>query len=92
MKRIIPLSLMLTLLAIGGYGAVEAYPANAVTDTVQVTLNVSEEISITSPANVSMSRNLGVSANTAIGNAIWNVKTNSNDGRLRPLCSPDRLV
>jgi hypothetical protein len=80
MKRIVPLALVFTLLAVLGYGAVEAQPASAVADTVQVTLNVSEEISITSPADVSMSRNLGVSANTAIGNAVWNVKTNSNDG------------
>ncbi|MEN9405590.1 MAG: hypothetical protein RLY47_549 [Candidatus Parcubacteria bacterium] len=64
------------------YPLVEAGIATAATasDTVVVTLNVDAGISITSPADVPMSQNLGVSADTAVGTAVWNVKTNNAAG------------
>lgn len=64
------------------YAAIEPTVANAVTatDTVLVTLNVDAGISITAPADETMSQNLGVAANTAVGDTIWNVKTNNAAG------------
>lgn len=79
----------LCLLALSGvislpflYPLLEASTATAATasDTVIVTLNVDAGISITSPSDVSMSQNLGVSADTAVGTAVWNVKTNNATG------------
>jgi hypothetical protein len=52
---------------------------NAVTDDVIVNLTVDSGISITSPADVTMS-NIGTSVNTSTGSAVWNVKTNDADG------------
>lgn len=52
---------------------------NAVEDDVVVSLTVDSGISITSPADVTMS-NLGTSVNTSTGSAVWNVKTNDPDG------------
>jgi len=46
------------------------------TDSVLVTLTVDSGITITSPADVVMAPNMGVSANSSIGTATWNVKTN----------------
>ncbi len=64
------------------YPFVEGSRLSAATasDTVMVTLNVDAGISITSPSDVSMSQNLGVSALVATGNAVWNVKTNNSAG------------
>ncbi len=64
------------------YPLLEGQSVNAATasDTVLVTLNVDAGISITSPSDVSMSQNLGVSADTAVGTAVWNVKTNNAAG------------
>ncbi len=64
------------------YPLLEANVVTAATasDTVIVTLNVDSGISITSPSDVSMSQNLGVSANSAVGTAVWNVKTNNASG------------
>ena len=58
----------------------ETVTAATASDTVVVTLNVDAGISITSPSDVSMSQNLGVSADTAVGTAVWNVKTNNATG------------
>lgn len=80
MLKIVPSALIITMLAVAGYGAIEPQATYAVTDQVQVTLTVSEEVSIDSPANVAMSPNIGVTSNTSVGNVVWNVKTNSNDG------------
>lgn len=57
-----------------------AIAQTSATDTVQVTLTVDTGISITSPADVTMSPNLGISANSSIGSNTWNVKTNDPDG------------
>ena len=54
--------------------------AAAVTDDVIVTLTVDSGITITSPTDVTMAPNMGVSANSSIGTAIWNVKTNHATG------------
>ncbi len=64
------------------YPLIEGDIVNAATasDNVIVTLNVTAGISITSPSDVSMSQNLGVSADTAVGSAVWNVKTNNSAG------------
>jgi hypothetical protein len=54
--------------------------AAAVTDNVLVTLTVDSGITITSPADVVMAPNIGISANGSIGSATWNVKTNRTSG------------
>ncbi len=60
------------------YLAVEPSVVHAVTanDTVVVTLDVDAGISITSPADVIMAPNIGVTSDGSIGSASWTVKTN----------------
>lgn len=58
---------------------VQPASVNAVDDAINVSLTVDSGISITSPADVTMS-NLGTSVNTSTGYANWNVKTNDPDG------------
>lgn len=72
---IITLSLIVTI----SISLIEPTITNAVDDTVLVNLTVDSGISITSPADVTMS-NLGTSVNTSTGSAVWNVKTNDPDG------------
>ncbi|HRH26111.1 MAG TPA: hypothetical protein PLF31_01415 [Candidatus Paceibacterota bacterium] len=69
----------LTMVATTAYSSLEANQviAATTTDTVVVTLTVDAGIIITSPADTSMSRNLGVAADTAIATTTWNVKTNN---------------
>lgn len=55
-------------------------PAEAVTDSVGVTQEVTSDITISSPSDVSMSQALTTTQNTATGSATWNVKTNDSDG------------
>ncbi len=93
LKKSLTLSVLLTMVAALGYIAYEPNVTNAATatDTVIVTLNVTAGISITSPADVSMSTALGVTQNSAIGTSTWNVKTNSALGytlALRATSSP----
>jgi hypothetical protein len=79
----IALSLVVTTVVSLGYIAFEPTFAQAVapaTDSVIVTLDVQAGISITSPADTTMSTNLGVITNTAVATTTWNVKTNSAGG------------
>lgn len=62
-----------------GFVSLEPSSTSAVTDDVVVNLTVTSGISITSPADVTMSP-LSVTTNTSTGHAIWNVKTNDTDG------------
>lgn len=76
------LALALLVAAPFAWAAVEPALSRAVTatDEVIVSLSVDAGISITSPADEPLSRNLGVSANTATGDTTWNVKTNNSAG------------
>ncbi len=80
--KILSASLVVTMLALTGFASIEPALAQAATanDTVIVTLNVDTGISITSPADTTMSTSLGVSTNSAIATTTWNVKTNSTGG------------
>lgn len=81
-KKIIALTSIFSLLAIAGYGSVEPTLVIAQatdTDTVEVNMVVTEEIAITSPADVTMTA-LSTSVNNSTGVATWNVKTNSTAG------------
>lgn len=80
--KILSASLLVTMLALTGFASIEPALAQAATanDTVIVTLNVDTGISITSPADTTMSTSLGVSTNSAIATTTWNVKTNSSGG------------
>ncbi|MBA3550990.1 hypothetical protein H0W32_02160 [Patescibacteria group bacterium] len=81
-QKIVGLTLLLSILATLIYFGAEPQLTTAVaaTDSVIITLTVDPGITITSPADASMSRNLGVSVNTAIATTIWNVKTNNSLG------------
>ncbi len=74
----VSLILVVVLLVIG-FASAEPYVASAVSDEIVVNLTVESGISITSPADVTMS-NMGTAVNTSTGWAIWNVKTNDPDG------------
>ncbi len=54
--------------------------AQAATDSVVVTLNVTAGIAIDSPADVAMSRALSMTNMTAIGTSTWTVTTNNITG------------
>ncbi|MFA7193724.1 MAG: hypothetical protein WC087_02310 [Candidatus Paceibacterota bacterium] len=77
-KNILSTIFIFTLL-IGCIPFFEPSILNAIEDEVLVNLTVDSGISITSPADVTMS-NLGTSVNTSTGGAVWNVKTNDPDG------------
>jgi len=49
-------------------------------DEVVVTLNVTAGIAIDSPSDVTMSRNIGMAANTAVASSTWTVTTNNITG------------
>lgn len=72
--------IVLFVFALGFFAFLESDRAFAVSDSVVITLTVNSEISITSPADSSMSTALGVSQNTAVGTTTWNVKTNNSAG------------
>jgi hypothetical protein len=77
-RIIVSISLVVAILSFFIFGALEPGLATAQTasDTVVITLNVTQQISITSPADSSMSTALSLSQNTAVGTTTWNVKTN----------------
>jgi hypothetical protein len=77
-KKIVSLTLISLFSLQVFYVAIEPSVASAVTanDSIIVTLTVDEGITITSPADVTMSPNIGVSADGSIGSAVWTVKTN----------------
>src|SRR3989339_1616491 len=54
--------------------------AASVNDSVVVTLTVDAGITITSPTDVTMSPNMGITANGSIGSSAWTVKTNNTTG------------
>jgi len=70
----------MTLVVVGVLPAFEPVIASAVTDDVVVTQVVDSGISITSPADVAMSRNLSLTANSATAGTTWNVKTTNATG------------
>lgn len=70
---------LMSSFVIAGFAVVEPNTVSAVSDEVIVNLTVQSGISITSPADVTMS-NMGTAVNVSTGWAIWNVKTNDPDG------------
>ncbi len=68
-----------SLLAILAFPAVEPafLVAATASDNVVVTLNVGAGISITSPADATMSTTIGITTTKAIATTTWNVKTNN---------------
>lgn len=70
--------LITSLLSYFGPGIVLAQ--TSASDTVIVTLNVTAGISIDSPSDVTMSRNIGVAADTAVASTTWTVRTNNVTG------------
>ncbi len=88
-KKIVALTLIVFVLGIAGFSYLEPQTVIAQTtcaggvacqDSVIVTLNVTAGITISNPADTSMSTNLGVATNVAVGTTTWNVKTNSSTG------------
>jgi len=76
------LATIASLLCYALFPAVEPILAGAATasDNVVVTLNVGAGISITSPADATMSTTIGISTTKAIATTTWNVKTNNAAG------------
>ena len=76
------LAVVASLVFVALFPSLEPAFATAATaaDDVVVTLNVSAGISITSPADATMSNTIGVSVNKAIATTTWNVKTNNAAG------------
>jgi hypothetical protein len=72
----LPVSCLLVLMVIFAF---ESLPVSAVTDDVVVNQSVTTGISITSPADITMTA-LSTSQNTAVGSATWTVTTNSAGG------------
>ena len=71
----------LVAIALAGFAALEPgdVSAQSASDEIIVNLTVDSGISITSPADVTMS-NMGVTVDNSTGWAVWNVKTNDGDG------------
>jgi len=73
----------LSIFIFGGYALLEPLEIGAVSDsaTTTVTLTVTEEISLTPPAPITMSPAITMSQNSSIGTGnAWNVKTNAQAG------------
>ena len=79
MKKIIGLSLSATLIISIGYVALEPAIVSAVADSATVTASVTEEISITSPTDATMSATIpGMTGNPGApvtASLTWTVKT-----------------
>ncbi|MES2985509.1 MAG: hypothetical protein V4686_00080 [Patescibacteria group bacterium] len=83
LKKSITSFVSITLCTLSIFIIAEPAIISAVTDDVVVNLTVDSGIAITSPTDVTLgSSNMGVSVNSAIGTAVWNVKTNDPDGYL----------
>ncbi len=84
MKRIISLSVIVNLLVPMAFAILEPQITKAVADNVTVTAEVTEEISITSPADVLLASSIpGMTGNPgapASGSATWTVITNNATG------------
>ncbi|MEK7645456.1 MAG: hypothetical protein AAB391_04045 [Patescibacteria group bacterium] len=82
LSRTLALALIGSLLALALFPAIEPsfLVAATATDEVVVTLNVGAGISITSPADATMSTTIGISTTKAIATTTWNVKTNNAAG------------
>lgn len=83
MKKVLGLSLVLSMLVMSSFSLIE--PAVSIAASAQdastiITLNVDEGIAITNAADTAMSRHLDMSANTANASTTWNVKTNAVAG------------
>ena len=80
-KKIFTSFLALTLCVLSIFLILEPSTTRAVTDDVLVNLTVDSGIAISSPADVTLgASNMGITVNSAIGTATWNVKTNSPAG------------
>lgn len=82
MKKILTLFIISLFLIQISYVTFEPEIITAATavDSVVVTLTVDSGISITSPTDVTMSPNIGMTSDGSIGSVIWNVKTNKATG------------
>lgn len=77
---ILPALCFLIVSVLFSYLEAESIFAATAADSAVVTLGVITEVSITSPADTSMSTNIGVTSNSAIATTTWNVKTNNSAG------------
>lgn len=83
-KEIISLTLITSVASAFGYMNFEPEIVGAATDEITVTQTVTEELSVSSPANVSMSASIlsmtGNPGAPTTGSATWNVKTSNATG------------
>jgi len=80
-KRVLGLTTIITLISFVSFMVMEPQSASAVPDTITVSLNVTSEISITSPLDVTLLPAMaGMTGGSASGDATWTVKTSDSSG------------
>jgi len=81
MKKIITTYTALALILTFGFAVLEPQIVAADEDAINVTLSVTEEMSLSSPVGVTMSPNIpGMTGGSATGSATWTVITSNNTG------------
>ena len=81
MKRTIKTTLVSSLVMLMLFIILEPQLAKGVGDAVTVTQAVTEEITISSPTDVTMSPSIaGMTGGSSTGSATWNIKTNNTTG------------
>jgi hypothetical protein len=82
-KKIVALS-VISLFFVQAFYLVAVEPtissAASVTDTIVVTLNVTSGVTISTGADTTMTPNIGIASDRAIGSSSWSVATNSATG------------
>lgn len=79
-KYALATSLIVAVVLMSSYMAFEPQLVRAVTNNVQVTLTVDNDITISAGADINMSPNLGLAVATSTGSTSWTVVTNDPDG------------
>jgi hypothetical protein len=99
MKRILSLVLAINLMSYTSFLALEPGIVNAVEDSIVVTQGVTEEITISSPVDVTMSSTIpGITGNLGsprTGSTTWTVKTNNTTGfamAIKSTSSPSMIL
>lgn len=92
MKKIITTYTALALILTFGFAVLEPQIVAADEDAINVTLSVTEEMSLSSPVDVTMTPSIpGMTGGSATGSATWTVITSNNTGfamTLRASASP----
>ncbi len=80
MRKTLSLSLLTALVLMTGFMFLEPQSVQSAEDSVDVSLTVTSEITISSPSNVDMGSMTGITSDTATGECTWTVVTTENAG------------